>query len=163
MLAVPRDNDAARVSARRIVTKTATFSKSVALTAIFGTVALLLLGFVYGILSPREWAFGMLAWFAALLLLAFVRERMTGNNLLSNAETAIALDDRARRRILRRIWMNKVWIGVLAVCLPIGIVNGVAHRAWLPTLIGVGMNLLLMYAAMLEIRRRRTLLDSPRR
>jgi hypothetical protein len=55
-----------------------------------------------------------------------------------------------------------VWIGVLAVCLPIGIVNGVAHRAWLPTLIGVGMNLLLMYAAMLEIRRR-TLLDSPRR
>ena len=139
-----------------------TFSKFVALIAIFGPSALLLLGFVYGILSPREWAFGMLVWFAALLLLAIVRKQMARKTLSSNAEPVVVLDDSARRRILRGIWRNKVWIGVLAVCLPIGIVNGVAHRAWLPTLAGVGINLLLIYVAIREIRRRRTLLDSPR-
>jgi uncharacterized membrane protein YfcA len=144
------------------VTNKTTLSKSVALIAIFGTMAMLFLGFLYGILSPREWAFGMLACFAGLLLLAIVRKQMTRNNLLSNAEPAIALDDRARRRIHRRIWMNKVWIGVLAVCLPVGIGNGISHRAWVPTLVGVGMNLLLMYVAIWEIRRRRTLLNSPR-
>ena len=139
-----------------------TFSKFVALIAIFGPSALLLLGFVYGILSPREWAFGMLVWFAALLLLAIVRKQMARKTLSSSAEPVVVLDDSARRRILRGIWRNKVWIGVLAVCLPIGIVNGVAHRAWLPTLAGVGINLLLIYVAIREIRRRRTLLDSPR-
>ncbi len=148
---------------RKIVAKKKTFSKSVALIAIFGPWALLFLGFVYDILSPREWAFGMLAWFAALLLLAIVRKQTARKTLLSSTEPAIVLDDRARRRILRGIWMNKVWIGVLAVCLPIGIVNGLAHRAWLPTLVGVGMNLLLMYVSIWEMRPRRTLLDSPRR
>ena len=117
-------------------------------------VTLLFLGFVYGILSPGQWAFGMLVWFAALLLLAIVRKRTARKTLLSSAEPAIVLDDRARRRILRGIWMNKVWISVLAVCLPIGVVNGVAHRAWLPTLAGMGMNLLLMHVAIWEIRRR---------
>src|ERR1700722_4269122 len=164
MLAVPRDNNAAaRENVRRNVTNKTTLSKSVALIAIVGTMALLFLGVVYGVLSPREWAFGMLAWFAAILLLAIVRKRMARKNLSPSAEPAIVLDDRARRRILGGIWRKKVWIGLLAVSLPIGIANGVAHRAWLPTLVGVGMNLLLMYAAMLEIRRRRTLLDSPRR
>ncbi|HXN99747.1 MAG TPA: hypothetical protein VN881_11785 [Candidatus Acidoferrales bacterium] len=139
-----------------------TFSKFVALIAIFGPSALLLLGFVYGILSPREWAFGMLVWFAALLLLAIVRKQMARKTVSSSAEPVVVLDDSARRGILRGIWRNKVWIGVLAVCLPIGIVNGVAHRAWLPTLAGVGINLLLIYVAIREIRRRRTLLDSPR-
>jgi len=163
MLAVPRDNNAAaRENVRRIVTNKTTLSKSVALIAIVGTMALLFLGVVYGVLSPREWAFGMLAWFAAILLLAIVRKRMARKNLSPSAQPAIVLDDRARRRIHRRIWMNKVWIGVLAVCLPVGIVNGVSHRAWLPTLVGIVMNPLLMYVAIREIRRRRTLLDSPR-
>jgi hypothetical protein len=163
MLVGPRNNDdATQETCEESVAKKNTFSKSVALIAIFGPWALLFLGFVYGILSPREWAFGMLVWFAALLLLAIVRKRTTWKTLSSSAEPAVVLDAHARRRILRRIWMNKVWIGVLAVCLPIGIVNGVAHRAWLPTLAGVGMNLLLMYVAIWDIRRRRTLLDSPR-
>ncbi|MGD0403952.1 MAG: hypothetical protein ABSB66_12245 [Candidatus Acidiferrales bacterium] len=163
MLVVPRNNDAAtQETCEESVAMKNTFSKSVAVIAIFGPWALLFLGFVYGVLSPREWAFGMLIWFAALLLLAIVRKRTTRKTLSSSAEPAVILDDRARRRILRMIWMNKVWIGVLAVCLPIGIVNGVAHRAWLPTLAGVGMNLLLIYIAISEIRRRRTFLDSPR-
>jgi hypothetical protein len=163
MLVVPRNNDVAtQETCEESVAKKNTFSKSVALIVIFGPWALLFLGFVYGILSPREWAFGMIVWFAALLLLAIVRKRTTRETLSSSAEPAIVLDDRARRRILQRIWMNKVWIGVLALCLPIGIVNGVTHRAWLPTLAGVGINLLLMYVAVREIRRRQALLDSPR-
>jgi hypothetical protein len=73
----------------------------------------------------------------------------------SSAEPAIALDDDTRRRILRGIWVRKVWIGVLALLLPLGIANGVAQRAWLPTLVGVGVNLLWMYGSALAIRRLR--------
>jgi hypothetical protein len=71
----------------------------------------------------------------------------------SSAEPAIALDDDTRRRVLRGIWMRKVWIGVLALLLPLGIANGVVHRAWLPTLVGVGVNLLWIYVSAQEIRR----------
>jgi hypothetical protein len=77
----------------------------------------------------------------------------------SSAEPAIALDDHTRRRILREIWMLKVWIGVLALLLPLGIANGVAHRAWSPTLVGVGVNLLWMYGSALAIRRLRERLN----
>jgi hypothetical protein len=73
----------------------------------------------------------------------------------SSAESAIALDDDTRRRILRGIWIRKVWIGVLALLLPFGIANGVAQRAWFPTLAGVGMDLLWMYVTAHEIRRLR--------
>ena len=73
----------------------------------------------------------------------------------SSAGPEIALTDDTRRRILRAIWMRKVWIGVLALLLPFGIANGVAQRAWLPTLVGVGMNLLLMFVSARQIRRLR--------
>jgi uncharacterized membrane protein len=65
----------------------------------------------------------------------------------------IIIDDRTRKRSLRRIRMSKIWIGALAVCLPIGIVSCILNRAWLPMVCGVGMNLLLMYAARENIRR----------
>lgn len=140
------------------------FPKTAALTVIiFGPVLLLFLGAVYNILSSREWAIGMLVWFAAILLFAIVRKLTARKTLASTVVPTIVIDDGARRRILRRIWLNKISIGILVVVLPFGIANGVAHRAWLPTLVGVGMNLLLMYVLAQEIRRRRMLLDSPRK
>ena len=138
------------------------FSKAVALTVIFGPMVLLFLGSVYQVLSPREWAIGMLVWFVAILLFAIARKLTARRTLASTAVPTIAIDDNTRKRVLRGIWIKKIWIGVLVVSLPIGIVNGVVHRAWLPTLTGVGINLLLMYVSAQEIRRRRMLLDSPR-
>jgi hypothetical protein len=46
--------------------------KVLALAFILGVAVLLLLGFISNILSARQWAFGMIAWFAALLLLTLV-------------------------------------------------------------------------------------------
>jgi hypothetical protein len=71
------------------------------------------------------------------------------------------IDDGARRRILRGIWICKFSIGVLLVVLPFGVANGVTHRAWLPTLVGAGMNLLLVYVLAQRIRRRQMLLHPP--
>ncbi len=146
-----------------IVVKKNTFSIVVAMIAILGSNVLLLLGVAHGILSPREWAFGVLAWFAAIFLWAVVRKRAARKTLSSNAGPPVALGSHARRRIRRTIRMSKAWIGVLAVCLPIGVVDGVAHRAWLPTLTGVGISVLMMYVALQKIRRLRTLVaDLPR-
>ena len=41
----------------------------------------------------------------------------------------------------------KLWIGILAILLPIGIVNGIVQRALLPTSVGVAINLSMMYLA----------------
>lgn len=139
-----------------------TLLKTIALIPILGVPALLFLGLIYHALSPREWSVGLLAWFAALLLLATLKKQAEKNVFASSAEPAIALDGVARRRILRRIWMSKVWIGVLGLLLSVGIANGVAHRAWLPTVVGVGMNLLLMYVATLGIKRRQKHLNLTR-
>jgi hypothetical protein len=143
------------------VAKKDILSKTVALTVIFGPLVLLFLGSVYNILSAREWAIGMLVWFAAILLFAIVRKLTARKTLASTVVPTMAIDDGARRRILRGIWINKISIGLLLVVLPFGIANGLAHRAWLPTLAGAGMNLLLMYVLAQQIRRRRMLLDSP--
>jgi hypothetical protein len=138
------------------------FLKMVALLVILGIPSLLFLGLVYNALSPREWSIGLLAWFATIALWATLKKRAEKKALVSSAEPAIALDDDARRRILRQIWMSKAWIGVLALLLPVGIANGVAHRAWLPTFVGVGMNLLWMSVAAQEIKRRRKRLNLSR-
>jgi hypothetical protein len=137
---------------RGMVTKKNIALKTVALVVILGIPALLFFGFVYAILSPREWAIGLIAWFASLLIWTMVSKLATKNTLAPSAETAIALDDRARKRILRRIWIGRLWISLLIVSLPFGIANGVSHRAWLPTLVGVGIDVLLMYVAIREIR-----------
>jgi hypothetical protein len=131
------------------------FLKTVALVVILGVPALLCLGLAYDTLSPREWAIGLLTWFATLLLWTIVRKLAAKKTLASSAEPVIPLDDDTRRRILREIWVRKAWIGILAVLLPVGIANGVAHRAWLPTLGGVAISLSLMYVAAHEIRQRR--------
>ena len=139
------------------------FSKVIAMVAICGALALLFVGAVYEILTPREWAVGMSIWFAAILLFAATRRRPATRTASSNTGAAAILDDRTRRRTLRRIWINKVWVGVLALCLPIGIADGAVHHAWLPTITGVTMNVLLMYVAIRDLRQRRARLDSPRK
>jgi len=138
------------------VAKKNMFMKTVALLVIFGPIALLWIAVSCGILSDRDWAIGGLAWAAMLpVSVTIVRKWVTKNNIPSSPEPALALDEDTRRRILREIRVRKVWIGTLALLLPIGIANGVAHRAWLPTLGGIAISLSLMYFAAHEIRRRR--------
>ena len=138
------------------------YSIVVALVVILGFQALLYLGLAYNILSFREWGIGLLAWFAIPLLWTVVRKLAPKNDLASSGEPAIALNERARKRTLQGIWITKVWICLLAVALPFGIANGVAHRAWLPTVIGLGMNLLLMHVAIQRIKWRRERLNLTR-
>ena len=138
------------------------FLEMVALLVILGVPALLFLALVYNALSPRGWSIGLLAWFATIALWATLKKRAEKKAFRPSADPPIALDDDTRRRISRRIWMSKVWIGVLVLLLPVGIANGVAHRAWLATFVGVGMNLLLMYVAAQEIKRRQKRLNLTR-
>lgn len=114
---------------------------------------------VYDLLSPREVAGGMLAWFAGILIWAAVGQFLTYKSLASPKEPVVPPDDRTRRRILRRVKTYKIWFGVLVVCLPLGIANGVAQRAWLPTIGGVGISLFLMYGTLQMIRGLRKRLD----
>jgi cbb3-type cytochrome oxidase subunit 3 len=129
-----------------------------ALVGFFVVPALLTLGPSYDILSGREWAIGLIACFIVLILLTAIMQKRAAKKKVAS-ESEIPINDATRKRILRRIWISKVWIGLLVVSLPFGIVNGVAHRAWLPTLVGVGISLLLMYIAMQEIRHRRKRLN----
>lgn len=135
--------------------------KTVIIVAVFGLFWLPVLGAVYSILSPREVAIGWFAWFAALLLVAIVRKLTAKKNPTSNAAPEIVIDDRTRTRLLRGIRMNKIWIGILAVCLPVGIGKGVKEGfSWLWILVAVGISPSLMYVEMREIRRKRKLLES---
>jgi Na+/melibiose symporter-like transporter len=133
-------------------------SKAAALIVIIGIPAVLFLNVTRDILSPREWAIGMIGWFAMLLLWTMLRKR-AARPITSSAELPTGLDDRTRKRISRVIWINKVWIGLLVVGLLFGTANGVAHHAWLPTLVGLGINQWLMWFAVREIRRQRQRLD----
>lgn len=127
----------------------------VAVLALIVSIPVLLgIGASYDKLSPREWAIGMVAWFAMLVLLQVIA-RTSKRGLLS-AEPTIPVDDAdTRRRISRGIWYWKAWIAAPAVALPIGIAKCVADRAWLPMLCGVGINLFAMYVAIGEIQRRK--------
>ena len=137
-------------------------SKTVALAVIIGAPLLLCLGLGYDILSPRGWAIGILAWFAALLSWTIVGKLAGKGTVASTGVPGTEFNDDDRRRISRGIWVRKIWICILAMALPIGIANGIAHRAWLPTLSGVGINLILIYAAIQDIGRRRRRLDCTR-
>lgn len=101
----------------------------------------------------------MLTWFAGGLIWAAVEQFLARKNAASTYDPIVPLDDRTRRRILRRIRTYKIWVGVLVVCLPIGIANGVAQRAWLPTIGGVGISLFLMFGTLQMIRRLKKRLD----
>jgi hypothetical protein len=90
------------------------FLRIAAIVGIFGSLVLLPVGAAYGILSPREFGIGLLLWFAMIVAIAIVR-RLTVKPSATGSQ--IAVDERARRRILRGIRMNKIWIGLLLVCL----------------------------------------------
>ena len=138
--------------------KKSLFRMTVAIALIIGAPLGLFSGAVYQLISPRELGIGMLAWFATLFLWA-AATKLREKNSASSVTPGPIIDDRIRRRILRRILLGKVWIGALAVSLPLGIANGIIHRAWLPTVAGVAINLILTYATIYEIRRWRRRLD----
>jgi hypothetical protein len=137
----------------------ATFKKLLLLqVCLLGALFLAIMAFSRGLFSPRELGIAMVILFIAYFIsLGLISKKIAKQS----AESAIALDDDTRRRILREIWMMKAWIGLLAVSLPIGIVNGVANRAWLPTSVGVAMNVLLTYALLQAIKRWRKRLNWP--
>jgi divalent metal cation (Fe/Co/Zn/Cd) transporter len=130
------------------------------LTLVVGVPILLVVRAVHDLLSPRQWAFGMIAWVAMLLLLASTRKWAAKKKRELEEQRPLA-DDEAHKRMLVDIRKWKVWIGVLIVLLPIGTADGIAHRAWLPTLAGVGISLTLIYVAIREIKQRRKLLATP--
>ena len=133
--------------------------KSVVVLVVLGVPLLLFLGAGFNVLSPREVAGGVLAWFVGILIWAAVAQFLTRKSLASAKEPVVPLDDRTRRRIIRRIRTYKIWFGVLVVCLPLGIANGVAQRAWLQTIVAIGISLFLMYGTLQVIRGLRKRLD----
>jgi hypothetical protein len=104
----------------------------------------------------------MIAWVTMLLLLAGVQKRAAAKKGPTLGEERSPVNDNARKRMLRDVRKWKLWVGILTVLLAIGIADGIAHRAWLPTLAGVGISLMLIYVAMRKISERRKELDSPR-
>src|SRR5208282_3354607 len=95
---------------------------------------LLTIARVRGIISPREHAIGMLAWAVALVILMTVLGRRSAKQLRRSLGGLSAEDGDTTRKCLRDIRATKVWAGVLAVLLLIGIVNGISKHAWLPTI-----------------------------
>ena len=145
------------------MTRKSPVSKALALLVIVGPMALLGLGLAYNTLSVRALVIGILTYWVAILLLAVVRKQAAQSRQAKDGDTAPGvMDDRARRRILRGIRINKVWVAALVILLPIGIANGVIHHAWLPTLCGGGVSLFLIYAEIQWIKRRRKLLNCTR-
>ena len=128
----------------------------VAIAVLIGFPVGLFVAAAHQAISPRELGIGMVSWFAALLVFAAFRKRAADKGtVVPRPDTPTLLDRDARRRVQRQILVRKIWIGVLVVLLPIGIANGIAHRAWLPMLGGVGISLLWIYVTIGEIRRRR--------
>ena len=127
--------------------------------ALFGAPVLISLGVGYGFLSVYQASIAMLVWYALLALFVIFQKLTRRKGRLSNAISETALEDQPRRHLQRQIRFHKVVVGFLLVCLPLVILRGVSERAWLPTLIGVGISLWLMYAEILQIRRKRKQLD----
>lgn len=136
--------------------------KIAALLLLVGIPTLLCVGLAYDLLSLREWAIGLLAWFAVLVSWMVVVKLGAKKTTGASAEPEIVPNDHSRRGIARRIWVWKTWIGVLIVLLPIGVVDGIAQRAWLPTLVGAAISLLWIYVAAQGIKQSRKRLTLPR-
>jgi hypothetical protein len=134
------------------------FQIAVAIALIIGVPLALFVVAVYHAISPRVWAIAMIAWFAAMLLWAIVR-KVAAKNAASSIASELAIDERSRRHISREIWVRKIWIGVLVVLFPVGVVNGATHRAWLPTSAGAVISLLWIYVTARQIGQRRRRLD----
>ena len=120
--------------------------------AFFGPV-LLLLGSHEHIISPRGFGIGFLSYFAGVMLLTALVKFLERKLPPSDSQGAMSPDAKTLRWFEGWIWILKVWIGMLAVSLPLGIAIGIGHRALLPTCVGVGINLLMMYVAARGIRR----------
>lgn len=128
--------------------------QAVVLSFMIGAMILLWLALSRGMLSPREWAIGMLVWIAALLIsMALVRKERSNRDMPSTSTVGTVVDEVVRKRALRQIRMWKIWIALLAIAFPIGVANGVAQRAWVATLGGAGISILIMSVAIREIKR----------
>lgn len=136
-----------------------THYRLLALALIISAQVLLFVGYVYGVLSARLWAFATLACFAIVLLWVSVRRFAAKENRPSRSERESPLDELTRKRLLRSIRFEKVWIAALAVCLPVGIVNGMEQHLYWPLAIGIGINLSLMYVAIGRIKRLKSRLE----
>lgn len=144
----------------RGMTKTVVISAVVMLTVSLGALTFLALGAEHRILSPREVAAGLLMWMVGFIVWSsFVRRRVAREARSHHMEARSGADDISRRRRLRSIRFGKVWIGVLVVLLPIGIVIGVRQHEYLPMLSGGGMSLLTMYVIAKRIERLKRMLD----
>lgn len=142
------------------VAKKNTYLNVLAIALITGVPVSLFLGGVYKVLSPRDCAFGMLAWFVMLFLWALARKLQAKNDRASGKGLEAPLDEVTRKRFLRSIRLEKIWIGALAVCLPIGIVIGIAQHFYWQLPIAVGINLSLMYVARGRIKLLKTRLNA---
>lgn len=129
------------------------------LFALVTGMVLLGLGAYRDLISPREWGFGLLAWpvvvvTSTVLLRRRVLQQSGGDS------PAVQTIESVRRHQSRRIRKWKVWIITLVVLFPIGILNGMAHHAWLPTFGGAIVSLAIIYVGIREIRRLRKQADS---
>lgn len=120
--------------------------------------ALLLLASHNRIVPDRRFAIGLLSYFGAVMLFAALVKLLERKQSPSDAQRAVSLDDKTRRWLERWILLLKVWIGILAVSLPLGIAKGIVQQALLPTSVGVAINLLMMYLAAQGIKRTQKLI-----
>lgn len=135
------------------------YLKITAAVVILGIPLSLFAAVVYQSISPREYITGMLVWFVALIGLS-VAGTLTAKRRASEAtQPVIPPNENTRRRIQRGIRRRKVWIVFLAIVLPLGTADGIAHRAWIPTSIGVAINLMMIYVLAQDIGERRRQID----
>src|ERR1700723_2924853 len=90
----------------------------IALAGVCVTV-LLSLGFIFQIVPPRVGARVILLWFVIVILLLARLQSLDRKRAVSDAKPAIYLDDKTVRWSESWILLLKVWIGILAVSLPL--------------------------------------------
>jgi hypothetical protein len=115
--------------------------------------ALLLLASHNHFAPDRSFALGVLSYFGAVMVLMALVKLLERKRSPSDAQRTVSFDDKTRQWLELWILLLKVWIGILAISLPIGITNGIMQRALLPTSAGVAINLSMMYLAAQGIKR----------
>ena len=133
--------------------KQAGFLVVVIVTILLGT------AFVFQLIPRRMGAIGILSWFVVVIIYAAFVKSLEKKQPVSAAVARFSLDDKTQRGLELRIRIAKAWIGILLICLPLGIANGIVQRLLLPTFVGVGINFLMIYVAVHEIKRMRKLID----
>lgn len=131
-----------------------------ALVVTFVTPVLLFAMTAHEVLTIRECAIGMLAWFVASNALAvMIRREIKLARIAKGPQPEVPLDERTRKRILRRIRGYKIWVGLLLFSLPFGVAEGIKEHFGIALLGPVAINQALMWISIREIRRLRRLLD----